>query len=91
MVVIPASMPPFHTSQELGMVQYNEVIASLSPQISSRPSLVKPLSICSLQPQTIEVGIFCLHSSLGVTWWHLSFIGYDIPLLWPHQQCLAQI
>jgi hypothetical protein len=30
MVVTLTCMPPFHTSQELGMVKYNEVIASLS-------------------------------------------------------------
>jgi hypothetical protein len=53
-MVIPACMPPFHTSQELGMVQYNEVIASLSLQISLRPSLAKtfkytwsPTSYCT--------------------------------------------
>jgi hypothetical protein len=84
-VVILACMPPFHTSQELGMVQYNEVIASLSLQISSRPSLVKPLSIRGLQPQTIKVSISCLHSSLGATLRLLSYLVYDIPLLQPHQ------
>jgi hypothetical protein len=90
-VVTPTSMPPFHTSQELGIAQYNGVIASLSLQISSRPSLVKPLSIRGLQPQTTRVGTSCLHSSLGVTWQLLSFLGYDISLLRPHQQCLDQI
>jgi hypothetical protein len=67
LVVTLTYMPRFHTSQELGMIQYNEGIASLSLQISSRPSLVKPLSIHGLQPQTVKVGTFCLHSSLGVT------------------------
>jgi hypothetical protein len=38
-VVTTTCIPPFHTSQELGMVQYNEVIASLSLQISSHPSI----------------------------------------------------
>jgi hypothetical protein len=40
-MVTPICMPPFHTSQELRMVKYNEVIAFLLLQISSRPSLVK--------------------------------------------------
>jgi hypothetical protein len=52
MVVTPTCMPPFHTSQELGTTQYNEVITSLSLQISSHPLLVKPLSILGLQPQS---------------------------------------
>jgi hypothetical protein len=90
-VVTPTCMPPFHTSQELGMVQYNEVIASLSLQISSRPSLAKPLSTRALQPQTVKVGAYCLHSSLGATLRLLSFLGYDVSLLWPQQQCLGQI
>jgi hypothetical protein len=91
MVVTPTCMPPFHTSQESGMVQYNEVIASLSFQISSRPSLVKPLSTRGLQPQTVKVGVSCLHSSLSATLWLLNFIGYDVPLLRPQQQCLGQM
>jgi hypothetical protein len=90
-VVTPTCMPHFHTSQELGMVQYNEVIASLSLQISSRPSLMKPLSTCGLPPQTVKVSASCLHSSLGTTLRLLSFLGYDVPLLQPQQQCLDQI
>jgi hypothetical protein len=90
-VVTLTCMPPFHTSQELRMVQYNEVIASLSLQISSHPSLVKSLSICGHQSQTIKIGVFCLHSSLGATLWLLSYLGYDVPLLRPQQQCLDQI
>jgi hypothetical protein len=90
-VVTPTCMPPFYTSQELGMVQYNEVITSHSLQISSRPSLVKTLSIRGLQPQTIKVGASCSHSSLGATLWLLSFLGYDVSLFWPQQQCLDQI
>jgi hypothetical protein len=90
-VVTPTCMPPFHTSQELGMVQYNEVIASLSLQISSHPSLVKPLSMRGLQPQPIKVGASCLHSSLDATLRLSSFLGYDVPLLRPQQQCLGQI
>jgi hypothetical protein len=66
-VVTPACMLRFHTFQEWGMVQCNEVIASLSLQISSRPSLVKPLGIRDLQPQTIMVDVSYLHSSLDVT------------------------
>jgi hypothetical protein len=80
-VVTPTFTPPFHTSQELGMVQYNEVIASLSLQISSHPSLVKSLSTRGLQPQTVNVSASCLHNSLGATLWLLSFLGYDVPLL----------
>jgi hypothetical protein len=38
LVVTSTYMPRFHTSQELGMIQYNEGIASLSLQISSHPS-----------------------------------------------------
>jgi hypothetical protein len=91
MVATLTCMPPFHTSQELGMVQYNEVIASLSLQISSRPSLAKPLSTRGLQPQTVKVGASCLHSSFGTTLRLLSFLGYDVQLLWPQQQSLGQI
>jgi hypothetical protein len=90
-VVTLTCMPPFHTSQELGMVQYNEVIASLSLQISSRPSMAKYLSTRGLQPQTIKVGASGLHSSLGATLRLLSFLGYDVPLLRSQQQCLGQI
>jgi hypothetical protein len=91
MVVTLTCMPRFHTAQELGMVQYNEVIASLSLKISSCPSLAKPLSIHGLQPQTIKVSASCLHSSLGMTLRLLSCLEYDVPLLRPHQQCLDQI
>jgi hypothetical protein len=90
-VVTLTSMPPFHTSQELGMVQCNEVIASFLLQISSRPSLVKPLNTRGLQPQTVKVSAFCLHSSLGTTLRVLSFLRYDVSLLRPQQQCLGQI
>jgi hypothetical protein len=58
--------------------------ASLSLQISSCPSLVKPLSPRGLQPQTIKVGASCLHSSLGATLRLLSFLGYDTLVLRPH-------
>jgi hypothetical protein len=85
MVVTPTCMPPFHTFQELGMVQYTEVITSLSLQISSCPSLVKPLSIRGLQPQTIKAGFSCLHNSLGATLRLLSFLGCNVPLLRPQQ------
>jgi hypothetical protein len=90
-VVTLTCMPPSHTSQELVMVQYNEVIASLSLQISSCPSLVKPLSTRGLQPQTVKVGASCLHSSLGATLQLLSFLVCDVPLLRPQQQCSGQI
>jgi hypothetical protein len=90
-VVTLTCIPPSHTSTELGMVQYNEVIASLSLQISSRPSLAKPLSTRGLKPQTVRVGASCLHSSLGVTLRLLSFLGYDVPFLRPQQQYLGQI
>jgi hypothetical protein len=90
-VVTPICMPPFHISSEIGMVQYNEVIAFLSLQISSRPSLVKPLSTRGLQPQTVKVGASYLHNSLGAALWLLSFLGYDVSLLQPQQQCLGQI
>jgi hypothetical protein len=90
-VVTPTCMPPSHTSKKLGMVQYNEVIASLSLQISSRPSLVKPLSTRGLQSQTVKVDASCLHSSPSATLWLLSFLGYDVQLLQHQQQCLGQI
>jgi hypothetical protein len=90
-VVTPAYMPRFHTSQEWGMVQCNEVIASLSLQISSRPSLAKPLGIRDLQPQTVMVNISYLHSSLGVTSWLLGCLEYDVLLLWLHRQGQDQI
>jgi hypothetical protein len=90
-VATPTCMAPSHTSQELGMVQYNEVIASLLLQISSCSSLVKPLSRHGLQPQIVKVGASCLHSSLSVTLQLLSFLGYNVPLLRPQQQCLGQI
>jgi hypothetical protein len=90
-VVTPTCMAPSYTSQELEMVQYNEVIASLSLQISSHRSLAKPLSIRGLPPQTVKVSASCLHSSLGITLRLLSFLRYDVPLLRPQQQCLDQI
>jgi hypothetical protein len=90
-VVTLTCMPPSHTSLELGMIQYNKVIASLSLQISSCPSLAKPFSTHGLQPQTIRVRASYLHSSLGATLRLLNFLGYDVPLLRPQQQCLSQI
>jgi hypothetical protein len=66
-VVTTTYMPRVHTSQEWGMVRCIEVIAFLSLQISSRPSLTKPLGIRDLQPQTVMVDISYLHSSLDVT------------------------
>jgi hypothetical protein len=87
-VVTPTCMPWFHTSQELGMVHYIEVIGSLSLQISSCPSLVKPLSIHGLQHRTVKVSTSYLHSSLGVTLLLFSCLGYNVSLLQPHQQCL---
>jgi hypothetical protein len=91
MVVTLTCMPPSHTSTEFETVQYNEVIASLSLQISSRPSSVKPLSTRGLQPQTVRVGTSCLHSSLGTALRLSCFLGYDVPLLQPKQQCPGQI
>jgi hypothetical protein len=91
MVATPAYMPLFHTSQEWGMVQCNKVIASLSLQISSRPSLAKSLGIRDLQPQTIMVDASCLHSSLDVTLRLLGCFEYDVLLLWLHQQGQDQI
>jgi hypothetical protein len=78
-------MPRFHTFQVWGMVRYNAVIASLSPQTSLRYSLVKPLGTHDLQPQTIKVGVSFLHNSLDVILQLLSCLDYDVPLLWPHQ------
>jgi hypothetical protein len=91
MVVTLTCMPPSHTSPELGMVQYNEAIASPSLQISSRPSLAKPLNTRGLQPQTVRVSASCLRSSLGAALRLSSFLGYDVPLLQPQQQCPGQI
>jgi hypothetical protein len=91
MVVTLTKMPPSHTSPELGMVQYNEVTASLSLQISSRPSLAKPLSTRGLQPQTVRVGASCLRSSLSTALRLSSFSGYNVPLLQPQQQYPGQI
>jgi hypothetical protein len=91
MVLALTCMPPSHTSPELGMIQYNEVTTFLSLQISSRPSLVKPLSTRGLQPQTVRVGASCLRSSLGAALRPSSFLGYDVPLLQPQQQCPGQI
>jgi hypothetical protein len=90
-VVTPAYMPRSHTSQEWGMVQCNEVIASLSLQISSRPSLVKTLGIRGLQPQTIMVNVSYLHSSLGVTLRLLGCVEYGVLLLRLHRQGQDQI
>jgi hypothetical protein len=91
MTVTLTCMPHSHTSPELGMVQYNEAITSLSLQIFSCPSLAKHLSTRGLQPQTVRVGASCLHSSLGVALRLSSFLGYDVPLLQPQQQCPGQI
>jgi hypothetical protein len=91
MAVTPAYMPRFHTSQKWGMVQCNEVIASLSLQISSCPSLVTPLVIRDLQPQTIMVDASCLHSSLDVTSRLLGCFEYDVLLLQLHRQGQDQI
>jgi hypothetical protein len=88
-VVIPACMPRFHISQEWEMVWCNEVIASLLPQTSSCPLLVKPLGTHDLRPQTIRVGATYLHSSLGVTSQLLGCL--EVPLLWPHRRCQDQI
>jgi hypothetical protein len=91
MVVTLTCMPQFHTSQEWGMVWCNEVIASLSPQTSLRPSLVKPLATHDLQPQTVRVSTSYLHNSLDMTLWLLSCLEYDVPLLRPHRWCQDQI
>jgi hypothetical protein len=85
MVVTLTYLPPSHTSPELGMVQYNEVITSLSLQIFSRPSLAKPLSMRGLQLQTVRVSASCLRSSLGAALRPSSFPGYDVLLLQPQQ------
>jgi hypothetical protein len=85
-VVTTAYMPRFHTSQEWGMVQCNEVIASLSLQISSRPSLAKLLGIHDLQPQTVMVDASYLHSSLDVTSRLLGYLEYNVLLLRLHRQ-----
>jgi hypothetical protein len=90
-VVTLAYMPRFHTSQEWGMVQCIEVIASLSLQISSRPSLVKTLGIRDLQPQTIMVDASYLHSSLEVNLRLLGCFEYDVLLLWLHRHGQDQI
>jgi hypothetical protein len=91
MVVTPAYVPQFHTSQEWEMIQCNEVIASLSLQISSRPSLGKPLGIRDLQPQTVMVDASYLHSSLDVTLRLLGCLEYNVLLLWLHRQGQDQI
>jgi hypothetical protein len=91
MVVTLVYMPRFHTSQEWGMVQCNEVIASVSLQISSCPSLAKPLGIRELQPQTIMVDVSWLHSSLDVTSRLLGCFEYEVLLLRLHQQGQDQI
>jgi hypothetical protein len=73
------------------MARCSEVIAFLSLQTSLCPSLAKPLSTHDLYPQTVKIGISCLHSSLGMTLQLLSCLGYDVLLLRPHQQYLDQI
>jgi hypothetical protein len=73
------------------MVQCNEVIAFLSPQTSSRPSLVRPLGTHDLQPQTVRVGASCLRSSLGMTSQLLGCLEDGVLLLRPHQRCQDQI
>jgi hypothetical protein len=90
-VVTPTYMPRLHTSQEWGLVQCNEVIASLSLQIASRLSLAKPLGIRDLQPQTIMVDASCLHSSLDVTTRLLGYFENDVLLLRLHRQGQEQI
>jgi hypothetical protein len=85
-VVTTAYMPRFHTSQEWGMVQCNEVIAFLSLQISSHPSLEKPLVIRDLQPQIVMVDVSYLHSSLGETSWLLGCLEYGVLLFQLHRQ-----
>jgi hypothetical protein len=67
MVTSQAYMPQFHISQGWGMTRCSKVPTSLSSQISSCPSLVKPLGIHGLQPQTPRVGTSCLHNSLRMT------------------------
>jgi hypothetical protein len=84
-VVTLACMPWFHTSQEWGMIQCNEVIASLSLQISLRPSLVKHLSIRGLQTQTVMIDASYLHNSLGMTSQLLGCLEYGVPLLRLHR------
>jgi hypothetical protein len=91
MVVTPAYMPRFHTSQEWGMVQCNEVISFLLFQITSRLSLVKPLGIRDLQLQTVMVDASCLYSSLDATSWLLGCFEYDVLLLRLHRQGQDQI
>jgi hypothetical protein len=73
------------------MVQCNEMIASLSLQISSHPSLAKPLGIHDLQLQTVMVDVSCLHSSLDITSRLLDCFEYDVLLLRLHRQSLDQI
>jgi uncharacterized membrane protein (GlpM family) len=52
---------------------------------------MKPLGTHGLQPQTIRVGVSCLHSSFDMTSWLLSCLEYDVPLLRPHRRCQDQI
>jgi hypothetical protein len=85
-VVTLAYMPWFHTSQEWRMVQCNEVIAFLSLQISSRPSLAKHLGIRDLQPQTVMVDASYLYSSLDMTSRLLGCHEYNVLLLRLHRQ-----
>jgi hypothetical protein len=49
---------------------------------------MKPLGTHGLQPQTIRVGVSCLHSSFDMTSWLLSCLEYDVPLLRPHRRRL---
>jgi hypothetical protein len=66
------------------MVQCKEVIASLLLQISSLPSLAKPLCIRGLPPQTVMVDVPYLHSSLDATSRLLGCLEYGVPLLRLH-------
>jgi hypothetical protein len=91
MVVTPASKLRFHISQGWGMVWYSEVLVSLSPQTSSRPSLAKPLSTHDLQHQTLRVDASYLHNSLDVTSRLLSCLKYGVLLLRLHRWCQDQI
>jgi hypothetical protein len=85
MTVTLTCMSRSHISQGWGIVWCSEVLVFISPQTSSHPSLAKPLSTHDLQPQTLRVGISCLHNSLDVTSWLLGYLEYDVPLLRLHQ------
>jgi hypothetical protein len=90
-VVTPAYMLLFHTSKEWGMIQCNEVIASLPFQITSRLSLMKLLGIHDLQPQTVMVDTSCLYSSLDAASQLLCCFEYNVLLLRLHRQGQDQI